>query len=254
MTAQLLYDNRLADAAVSATTTDTGFDADNISDWRTNTRWQSSSTATQYLTVDCGSAKSADTVGLAVHNLATAGASLAVECSSDNFVSDTTVAKASASVVDDGVLYLQFASQSKQYWRLKITGLTVKCYIALAVIGERVEFPELIEGEFSPGKEQVQPGATVAAKGQTLEVVKEYTTLSSRVGFQLITDAWFRDTFMPVWDAHLRTLMPFFWVPNYDLDATGAYVYRIAPGGMLDAHTQAIGKRRFSLSLVGVVL
>lgn len=246
----ILYDNRLADGTVTATTTAAGYAAANIIDWRAYTFWRSADTATQYLTVDCGEALAADAVGIHGHNLFSVGATLAVECSSDDFATDVTVASAGALVTSDGPLLRTFAAQTKRYWRIKITTLSAACYIAVAAIGARFTFSESIDGEFTPAAERFDSDVE-SSPGQMLGGVRGFIERSSMVDFEYVTDVWFRGTFMPIWDGHLGRLLPFFWAPNTDLSAADVCLYRIEPGSALDARYVANGWRSFSLRLVG---
>ena len=81
---KLLYDNRFADATVTATDTAAGFFAASIADWRGYTFWKGASAGQKYLTVDCGTAKSADCLALFGHNFFTAGALVHIEHSANN--------------------------------------------------------------------------------------------------------------------------------------------------------------------------
>lgn len=249
----LLYDNRLSDGAVVATTTAANSAAANLSDWRPYTFWRSANAADQYLTVDCGAAMAADSVAIASHNLFSVGATLTIECSSDNFVADVTVAHSPALVSSNGALFWLFASQTKRYWRIKITTLTAACYIAVAVIGVRFSFPELIDGEFAPAAEQFMPAAG-SSSGQLLGGVRGWVERSTAVEFVYLDDVWFRTVFMPIWNNYLSTGAPFFWAPNVTLGPDDVYLYRLDPGVPLDAAYKAPGKRSFELKMVGAAI
>lgn len=247
---ELLKDNRFSDAAITATSTAAGTDAANLVDWRTNTVWTSADTADQYLTVDSGVAKAVDGFGL-IGNLAALGASVALECSDDNFVADITIASAAA-VVTQAVVFLPFTAVNKKQTRLAITGLTAPCTLSLLVAGQRFVFDQGIEGSFTPAVERVFPRNRIPARGQGLEILPAYVGLSSRVDFHLTDDVWFRDTFIPLWDNWLMPSMPFFWAPNRTLCPDDVYLYRVKPGSSLDAYYQTSTSRGFSLQLEGL--
>jgi len=251
--AELLCDNRFADGAITATTTAAGYDAANIASLRTAEQWLSADTTTQYLTVDCGAVKSADGFGL-ISNLHLVGASVAVECSADNFAADTTIAYP-ATAVTQSVMFPSFANQDKQQWRLAITGLTAPGQILKASIGQRFVFDGPIEGEFSPAVEHVMPANGLPDKGQVLELLAAYTRLSARARFSLVDDVWYRETFLPVWDSWLIKFKPFFWAPNRTLRPDDAYWMWVDPAVVLDAaYHPRTWKRRFELPLQGVKL
>ena len=81
----ILHDNLLVDATLSATATETDFDVDNLKDYRVFTEWKGVGTGVQYVKADYGSARQADAFGLINHNLATIDATIAIECSSNDF-------------------------------------------------------------------------------------------------------------------------------------------------------------------------
>lgn len=251
----LLCDNRFADGAIIASSTAAGSSAANLIDWRTATVWTSSNTTTQTLTVDCGSAKSADGAGLGGHNLASVGASVAFQGSSDNFVGDITVAYAAAPVLKNGVLFVAFPTQTKRYWRVVITNLTAPCTIAIASIGVRFVFEVPIHGEYTPAVERVHGQVDLPATGQMLEDLPAYIELSSQVVFNRVTDVWYRTLFMPLWNRWLMKSKPFFWSPDRDTRPADVYVMWVTPGSVLDAgFIPFTWLRKFSLSLRGVKL
>lgn len=253
MTARILYGNVLSLGTLAATTTASGFQVRSLLDWRTYTKWRSSDTSTQYLTVNCGSAKTADALGVAAHNLADVGASVSVEYSSDNFVGDVNEALA-AFVATSGPILKTFTPRTAQYWRLKITGLTAACEVAIATLGQVLTFPEHIHGEYTPVRKESKSEAEVSEKGHLLGVVTSFTQISSKVEFQFLTDTWFRNTFEPAWDAHLGKFIPFFWQHNVELAPGDVFLMRVKPGTDLDAKYQLPNTRRLDLDLIGLLL
>ena len=114
----ILYDNRLTDGTPAATDTAAGYDILNILDLRTYTQWKAASSGTKYITIDCGSAKSADCLAVIGHNLYTAGATVSVESSSDN--ATWTQRLAGFTPTSDKAFMKLFVSASARYWRIKI--------------------------------------------------------------------------------------------------------------------------------------
>lgn len=100
----LLYKNRFNDGTPIATDTAAGYSVLNIKDLRSYTVWKAASLGTKDLRVDCGSAKSADCLGLIGHNLATVGADVLVQCSTDNFGADISTVLAIRPTTDKTIL------------------------------------------------------------------------------------------------------------------------------------------------------
>lgn len=119
---KILHDNRFADSTplASTTGTDTGLDVRNLADARPYT-WWSPSTLPATVTVDCLTAKAADTACIVAHDLASMGCDVQIRGSTDGFsASDVLVASVTPST--DGPVWQAFASVSYRYWRLRIDG------------------------------------------------------------------------------------------------------------------------------------
>jgi len=120
---KLLFDNRLADGVVTASSTATGFDPANVADMRPYTFWQPSvflgnNTPYARLMVDCGAAASADSFALCSHDLVANDCSfLNLTASTDNFVS-SNVSLAALELANDNPTIGQFTSASYRYFRL----------------------------------------------------------------------------------------------------------------------------------------
>jgi hypothetical protein len=207
----ILYDNRYLDGTPAATDTATGYDVNNIRDWRPYTFWMGSSLGTKYLTVNCGSAKAADSLFLLGHNLYTVGATISVECSSDNFASDVTVALAGFTVTDNKAVIKTFASKTKQYWRIKLASCSAAPYLAVALLGARMDFPSPPESPFDPYNEGIEADAPRSVEGNLLESVVRYHPVEITAIFRILTRTWVLSTYRAFWDNHGKLLKPFAW-------------------------------------------
>lgn len=244
----ILYDNRLEDGTATATATDpdSRYNVANLTDKRAFTAWLGVGTSTHYVTVDCGSAKSADALGILVHNFFTAGATISVECSSDNFAADTTVALAGFVPSSDKAIFKKFDSLSKRYWRLKMTGMSAAPIMAVLVIGVKMEFEKYLNKGLNPKPEKVDGNVSVGGTGQYLGSAVEIIKYSFRPRFRRITDSWFNNTYTPAWDAHLSLLLPFFWVWDPGNHGDQVYYAWFGKGATLDASYDPV---RLSLKL-----
>jgi len=101
----------------------------------------SSSLNTQYIT-DTGSAgnnQTVDYIALYGHNLFSAGATLTLQYSSDNFSADINDAFTGETPTTDDYYLKEFDSITDDYWRLKITGATSFPKITIGYWGEATE-------------------------------------------------------------------------------------------------------------------
>ncbi|MDI9562516.1 MAG: hypothetical protein QM235_15225 [Pseudomonadota bacterium] len=217
----ILYDNRLTDGTLVATDTETGYDVLNLIDLRPYTFWKAASHGTKYITVDCGAAKSADCLAIIGHNLYTAGATVSIESSPDN--SSWTVRLAGFTPTSDKAVLKTFTSASAQYWRIKIVTAAVAAYMAVALLGVKIQF------EYPPNTPYVPYAETPAAdverskNGHILGVATYSPVLRIQPQFSLVSRTWLDTYFIPFWQNYARLFKPFFFV--WDLDTYPSDVF-----------------------------
>lgn len=210
----IFYDNRLADGAIAASSTAAGFAAANVADWRPYTWWKPTALPAT-LTVDCGSAQAADYALIYGHTLGSAGCTLEVRASTDNFgASDVLVDSITPS--DDDPFVLQFATASYRYWRLRITGAASMPAMAIAAIGAALELPIWLPRGFDPVGRKINGQTNTNENGQPLGRTIDYEQWRQRITLQRVSWSWVRDTWLPAWRAHLRS-SPFVLAWNTDL-------------------------------------
>lgn len=229
----ILYDNRFVDATPAATDTASGYAAANIADLRPYTFWYAASSGTKYLTVDCGSAKAADTLFILAHNLYTVGATISVECSSDNFVADTTVALSGFTVSDNRAIVKTFTTQTKRYWRLKLASTSAAAYIAVVLLGARMEFPYPPDSPYDPYGQGIEAETLKSVAGNILQSVVQYHPIEITAQFSVLLRSWVFGTYKTFWDAHGRLLKPFAWVWDYTAYPSLAYFLAMKPSTRL---------------------
>lgn len=135
---ELYYAHSLA--GLVATSEVTGYPVANILDGLDGTLWKATGTATQYITFDAGAGNtySPDYDLIFCHNLGTAGATVSLQYSTDNFASDINDIYTPFVPSNDKVILKLFAPQARRYWRRKITGASVAPWIAYSRWGARV--------------------------------------------------------------------------------------------------------------------
>ncbi len=250
----LLHDNRLLDGTPAATDTDSGseYDVLNIRDLRPYTWWKAASFGTKYITIDCGSAKGVDALGITGHNLGTAAASVSVESSGTGAWAGEEVQRlAPFNPSDDKASLKLFASASAQHWRVKIVTASVVPQLAVLLLGERFTFERFIRSGFDPQLEEIVGESTTSKTGHMLGAVIRHIRHPIAASWTKLTPTWVSDTFRPAWDDHLSQLKPFFfaWEPTDHSDEV--LFLRVQDGYQLDMPYDPV-RRSLDLQMVGV--
>lgn len=227
----ILYDNRFADGAPAATDTATGYSALNVMDWRPYTLWKGNGAGLKRITVDCGSAKYADTLCIIGHNLGTAAAGISVESSITGAWTGEQIPRLAGTLVTDDVCIMKtFAGATSRYWSLLVITASVAPQIGVICLGARLEFPRFPYGNYDPCPETVNADAARSKAGNLLQVTRQNVSIDPEPQFRNITPAWIDDYFRAAWDDHLSLCKPFFWAWERTNHPTEVYFVAIPPG------------------------
>lgn len=241
------YDNRLLDAVPVASSTAAGFDVLNLRDARAYTFWKPAAMPAT-VTVDCGSSKTADSLAVYGHNLFTTGCTIEVRKSTDNFAANDVLV-ATHTPTDDKQFVVQFTSTSSRYWRLRVlTGSAPT--IAIAMIGNKLEVPAGVREGFDPIGRQEISQFNRSVKGHALGIVTEFAEWTEDLTFELVTWSWVRDTWVPAWEAWLRS-EPFIFAWNPDTYPKESYLI-VRTAGFKTPH-KAGSYTDLSLQVTGVI-
>lgn len=251
----ILYDNRFLDnPVIAATDTDaTGdYDVRNIRDTRPYLMHKFAALGTKYYTVDCGSAKAADTLALFNHNLGTAGAALSVESSPDNFnVVNQRLVPVNPS--NDRALLKTFNTATERYWRAKIVTAGIPAQAGCAVLGSMLQFPRPPIGPFEPYREDVKSIVPDGDYGAQIEAASKYCPIRITARFQHLSRAWIENTFQPFWDGWMKKEKWFFFAWNIDDFPAHVFYVRRARGYQFSAPlSKGYIVKEFSIELEGV--
>jgi len=251
-----LHDNRFEDTtSLTASTvdpSDTSFNVLNVIDKRPYTIWQSgTSTGEKYITIDTSNATaSADAYGITGHNLN--GAVIAIQNSSDNFVSVTTVA--TFTPTNDKTFMSTFSSASNRYWRFAITQPTsVKLRIGVAVIGNKFELTAGEQREINPDSHQTNSIGADSKSLHPLGVTVRGRQRNRKVNLKAVPSTWIRDTFIPQWDSWMHKSEPAFYNWNISIASTASYYMQVVPDNSFESnYLDNTDFRNLSLSLKGL--
>lgn len=226
--AKLLHDSRFDDATPAASSTAAGeFNVLNVRDWRPYTWWKAAAMPAT-ITVDCGSARSADYFVLWGHDLGSVGATVQCRGSTDNFVgSDVLVA--SSTPANDLPLLVAFGAVSYRYWRLRFTGATAP-QVAIAAIGAALALPRRLALGFDPLARAAAGQSTRSEGGHPLGASVVFEEWSAQIAVRNVSWSWLRSTFLPAWKGHLRAA-PF--VLAWDPDEHATELLLLQSSGML---------------------
>ena len=217
----LLHDNVIEGITPVATNEVTDFEGVNVNNWLLYNSWKPGVTGTQDLVFDLGSAKSVDTFCVYGHNLFTEGCSLTLSHSTDDI--SYTDAVAAFVVAGNGVIFKQFTSQSKRYWRIRITNCTVDAVISVAAMGVATALPEGMDLGFEPPVwGEVKNINSVSVNGNFLGRSNQPVPSKMRLKQSHVTEAFIRGDWT-TFIAHAQAL-PFFFTWD-EINQPGETVY-----------------------------
>lgn len=198
-------------ASVTATSTASGYDADNVVVLDRTSKWVAGGTGTIDLRLDLGSAQAVTAVCIANHNghLWTGGV---LQRSSDD-VTYTTVVTFSG-LADGEDYYHTFGSQTYRYWRIRTTGSTSAMQVGIFYLGLETELTynpwigQESEDVYNVERATAQSGAIVAEQWgrRLLRTAMRWDVVETAAKDQL-------RTFLRTEGGPLR---PFWYIPRAD--------------------------------------
>jgi len=243
----IVWDNRFADATPVASSTISGAAA-NLADFRPYTGWKPS-TLPATVTVDCGSAKSADCLALYNHDLFSKGCTVEVRVSTDNFVASDLLVDV-LTPTSDAAIIMGLAFATYRYWRLKITGAAAPT-LTIAALGVGLEFPVGLPYGFAPLDRAMVGQVNVSEHGLPLGSAVLFDEWRQTLNFQHVDNSWLRDTFMPAWLAHLRG-SPFLFA--WDLTNHPSEIYLVHTDGKVQMPTTIPNRSNLTFNVSGAAL
>ena len=160
------------------------------------------------------------------HNFWSANATVSLESS----VADTEVIGATwvervagFTPPDNKAIWKTFTAigTPQRAWRIKIVTANLAAFLGMIFLGEKLEFPKYMLGEWDPLPYTVRGTTGDSEGGNWLGATPQPFVSQNTLFMQNITDAFVRDTFGPVFDDHIRQLLPWMLVwdeTNHDAD------------------------------------
>lgn len=204
--------NLVASNNISATSEEAGYPASNLANPATFSEWRATSTAEQYLTVTALS-DSFDYIGIAKHNLSSAGCPVSVEVWNGSSWDEIVVPQVPP---DDEALVFLFGLQSASQARLRMQTGGEAARAATLYLGQSLTAQRRLYGDHSPlfyGRETQGP-APYSEGGAYLGRIITRTERMGTAKFKLLRPDWYRDNFEPFLES--ARALPFFlaWRPQ----------------------------------------
>jgi len=162
------------------------------------TDFWSPSAGAQALTIDHGSAKAIDYLGIAGHNLGTDSASVVIAWSDDD-ISYTTIA--TLNPTDDLVIFNQFTSVSHRYTKITVTGTASK--IARINIGATVDLSGTLNTPFTEPKDsgEYKFRTSVTELGLPAARSVKHASYSFSMVFRNVLPSWVDSSWPAIYEA-----------------------------------------------------
>jgi hypothetical protein len=248
----IIWENRLS-STTSLTPTDTdsdpAYNVANLYDFRPYTRWKAASSGSKSISAAWASAVTVDSIAIVGHNLATVSADIYVDYVAAPWTQHFGPFTPSE---DEAPVVIQFESQSKTGWRIRLDNCTAAPSVGVILIGQKLEFQRYVSEPYDPFGERVVAEQAISETGELLGSTFKYREHNISAQWGRLTEAWVRATFLPVWENHLSRLRPFVWAwnPASTWEQQAFYV-ALQPGAALQTPYDPI-RQSLSLQMRGV--
>lgn len=222
----ILYNNFLEDGTLTVTSTESGYDKDNLLDQRPYTLWRATSSATQNIDLELVSAKKPTAIGIVNHNLFSIGATVKVQAYVASAWEDVHTFTPTA---DTAILELFTPDAVNTKWRINISGQSSEPIIGVIFLGTEITFPYPPETPYSPIQESIQIETEVSQKGHLLGNNIRYNPIQINASFKDLTRVWVNANFVPFWNNYGKLLKYFFYAWDLTNAASDIYYVRFSP-------------------------
>lgn len=232
----ILYNNKLEDATITASSSAANYGADYLKDNKTYSYWKASLSGTNNITIDFGSETFIGALGIAAHNLngaslklykSTNGSTWVSVISKFNVLEDNSILKL---ISEDAGQYIQYEdgdsieledgsgyieneegdSYTARYWKLEITSSFIP-QIGVLYLGEYFKFDYPPESPVVPKRESVVAQSEISNGGHLLGTDVRYYQNTAQFLFRNITRSFYVSKLKIFWDTHAKLLKGFFF-------------------------------------------
>jgi hypothetical protein len=208
------WHNVVTAAGISAGTANAAYPASNLANPQTFSRWQAGDTTEQYLTLSALTPTDLDYLGIAAHNLASAGISVSIDGKLGE--GDWFELVQEVQLPNDGPAMFRWETQSLSAVRLHLRSGDAAARIAVAYLGKLLVMERKIwQGQTPPNLGRMSRAISGKAEsGQFLgrSVLSEWVEI--KVPLSLLDPAWFRENMVPFFTAARNVPFFFAWRPQ----------------------------------------
>lgn len=202
----LLYNNKLITATLTGSATESGYDVQNVIDFRPYSFWKAGSAGSNFVRGYWAVAQSVSNVSVVGHNFFSVGATIYIEYSSNG---SSWSAAASLTPASDDAILLNFASQTANYWRIRIENTLGQPYIGVLIFGVAIEFEWPPDAPFVPFTKISKAEVSESETGNFLGASVKFTQYELNHIFSNFTAAWYDTYFEPFMTNHGELYKPF---------------------------------------------
>jgi hypothetical protein len=208
------WHNVITTAGISAGTANASYPASNLANPQTFSRWQAADTTEQYVTLSALSPTDLDFLGIAAHNLASAGISVSVDGRLGE--GDWFELVQEVQLPNDGPAMFRWETQSLSAVRLHLRSGNVPARIAVAYLGKLLVMERKIwQGQTPPPLGRMSRATNSKSEsGQFLGRVVLSEWVETKVPLSLLDPDWFRENMVPFLTAARNAPFFFAWRPQ----------------------------------------
>jgi hypothetical protein len=140
----ILWDNKVPEGTLTATTTATGTSVANLQNRGTYNFWKPTALPAT-VSLDNGSVKTFDCMAIVAHSLGSSGSTINLEYNDGGWVSVT----GDITPTDDSTIFVLFDSTDAEDWRLRISGSTIP-FMGILMLGEVFTIPGGVRAPYTP--------------------------------------------------------------------------------------------------------
>jgi len=216
----ILYNNLLINGTLTSSALASGYDVQNVKDYRPYTIAKFAAAGSNYIQLDIAISTPVTTLAVCGHNFFTTGAALQLQ--SWNGTAWVNVTGGSITPANDNAFMLYFTSVSSAKFKLVIINTVGLPFVGSLFIGAAllVEWPP--SAPRAPYAEGIVADTEISKSGNLLGSILRYNPNDLSFSFTNLTRTWLKNNFLPFWN-YAKTLKPFFFCLDYTTEPENVF-------------------------------
>lgn len=219
----ILYNNKLLSGTLSVTSEATGYEKENLLDYRPYKLFKAGAGGTNYITIEFPGTTDANCYGFVGHNLHTAGAVIHFE----SYAGGVWTEDHEYTPASDKCFIKYFTNLQKEKYRFKIVTASIAPQIGVIFLGQYLQFPTTPVTPFIPITESIEAAEEISKSGHLLGVDIRYNPITTTAVFEDLLRTWVDSDYKPFWNNHAKLLKPFFFGWDLVTRASDCYYVRV---------------------------